>query len=960
MNTSPQMLNSELVNQISTMLNVIYASSSSPEAIAAANKYLTEFISLQNLPLFTSLLTHSELKLKFYASNSISLLIRANYISFPKQTAQSVIEYITKFIFDSTVANDNKFVIKNLISTLAIVIRLSMYDEQNLIMNYISNALINKNEITSMITSLDVLNELSAVFIDTSIPPVDKSNRIISIYHSGIENLIFNFCISILSQMLSVSTINDNVNSILSLIVDIMNKMEQQSETKLKNAMDVCFIEGGVKPIEIDWAKTVTVLKSLIALYKDNKRTEFLNVIYIVSKVILEHKSESVEMILKEISTIISVDSNETTFKLVLLLSETLRRIQCSQEIIAMYYNSVLKISINAFSDINSVSVDKVIAANKSIFNIIEYVKEDSYVVQYISTMIPIIDSILGNCALESIVDAFTMNELIESFSSISAFYYTTVLPLLLSSLPSNQIVVLFHMEIAMKIFTHITFDAQSASQVIVDSVIVLFKLVSNFQYTNESPLLNMRKTTLHFVSVFLYPICCNLNTNSLITALNFKNSTHVITSVIDIVVSLLISSGNSYGMLISSCENIFQLLSRKIFVNVNQKGKRMTIAKCEIDLQQMLQFLNEIILKMITFIEAFPSEDVSIVRIMEVIFKIHLQVTHVSESSSVIKTFFESFTIPSLTKRSTFIIMLSLMKSFSLAQEYFEFIINFNSHYRDIISLNLNSYQNIRLVFKLLIMLTSLKQFIFVGMKEHIYFGDAFLESVANFIQRIDYSCHKDLVVKAIKLMGNISDIQRALCIGYKEEQNIIYISAWNFINDVIDRNFSVDELIGYNKKIRKIYNVINLLFNYKGSYEIKFSEKISRFIYENVDSLDNLVMISTYNSIEIILRSFIEKRTKFALTFFSVYKQIMIELMIKIVTILSKGEINQLRAKALNLFLLISIFGEEFNAFINSNEKFKSNIPLLFNGITSKDEIMLGKFIENLKEFIKKIVSN
>ena len=106
-----------------------------------------------------------------------------------------------------------------------------------------------------------------------------------------------------------------------------------------------------------------------------------------------------------------------------------------------------------------------------------------------------------------------------------------------------------------------------------------------------------------------------------------------------------------------------------------------MTIAKCEIDLQQMLQFLNEIILKLITFIEAFPSDDISIVRIMEVIFKIHLQVTHVSESSSVIKTFFESFTIPSLTKRSTFIIMLSLLKSFSLVQEYTEFIINFNIH---------------------------------------------------------------------------------------------------------------------------------------------------------------------------------------------------------------------------------------------------------------------------------------
>ena len=271
-----------------------------------------------------------------------------------------------------------------------------------------------------------------------------------------------------------------------------------------------------------------------------------------------------------------------------------------------------------------------------------------------------------------------------------------------------------------------------------------------------------------------------------------------------------------------------------------------------------------------------------------------------------------------------------------------------------------MNSYQNIRFVFKLLIMLTSLKQFIFIGMSEHINFADDFLENVANFIKRIDYSCHKDLVVKAIKLIGNISDIQKAFSIGYQEEKNKIYINVWNFLNDVIEMNFSVDELIGYNKKIRKIYNVINLLFNYKGSYEIKFSEKVCRFIYENVDSLDNLVMISTYNSIEIILRSFIEKRTSFALTFFAVYKQIMIELMIKIFTILSKGEINQLRAKALNLFFLISIFEEEFNAFINSNEKFKSNIALLFNGITSKDEVMLGKFIENLKEFIKKIVSN
>ena len=147
MNTSTQMLNSELVNKISTMLNVIYASASTPEAIATANKYLTELISLSNLSLFTSLLTHSDLKLKFYASNSIALLIRENYVSFPKQTAQSIIEYITKVIFDVNVSKDNKFVIKNLISTLAIVIRLSMYDEQNLIMNYISNALINKNEI---------------------------------------------------------------------------------------------------------------------------------------------------------------------------------------------------------------------------------------------------------------------------------------------------------------------------------------------------------------------------------------------------------------------------------------------------------------------------------------------------------------------------------------------------------------------------------------------------------------------------------------------------------------------------------------------------------------------------------------------------------------------------------------------------------------------------------------------
>ena len=134
-----------------------------------------------------------------------------------------------------------------------------------------------------------------------------------------------------------------------------------------------------------------------------------------------------------------------------------------------------------------------------------------------------------------------------------------------------------------------------------------------------------------------------------------------------------------------------------------------------------------------------------------------------------------------------------------------------------------------------------------------------------------------------------------------------------------------------------------------------------MAKLFFENSDSLDNVILISTHETIFEMGKVLIESKTKFSQNVFNTYREIFVNTMIKIVNMISTGEITSLTQISNSLLVLVIIYESEFVTYITKeqNPKLKANYLKMTNGIGKNIyKNNLYSFKNNLINFIKEII--
>lgn len=973
------------IDEIVKMINIVYSSSPSNQVtqIETANKYLSSLIHINNLTFFSILLTNNDPKIMFYASSALSRLVRENFASISKEQSQKIIEYITQFIISnaSLIHSENKYLIKSLSSTLAMIIRMTMYNTQPLIINYINNALVSYKDVDVLTISLDVLGEIVSFFKSKELPPIDKITRIICEYEKGIEKIIMNYCIDILGKIKDIQQ-----TEVILAVINVLEKIGNEDEEdykKDKSAIMPIYLNGNEeKGIRFEIDKACVVCKEMIELFKETKREEWLRVLWVILKMIIESNNKVyIEKISKGISEIIK-DANDSVVasKIVYEIS----KVSSSNDFVNFYYNNILKVYI-----INSVEGKKEILINTYLENIVNInksltitaknIKEDSFIISYLSTILSTIEiqlsSIPNGNNISDIIDSNLLIEFKKTFSTLSTLLPLSILPLLfITNTNTNKHNLFLRMEISISILKKLINPSPPVNflQMITESINLL---LSQIKTINLSPI-----TTYHFLSIFIQFLSSRneqiiQSANQIAQHLQLSSSSDLIVSVINFIIDLSLSSSyNSLSLsLLLKTSKLLTLFKGKLYSSFNPNTRTFVylIGCIQINTPQLLQTVNTLITKINTLIISSQnineSIDKCLLSINTNLFAINLLITQSNESNgiNIIDDFFSSLSTSNTTSHVNLMNVLALIRAISMKKEFIVFISHFSVIVDYIVEEVMNGKCSLDFFLKISIAISDYKKNMLNFPLEYPSFPNRFLSLLSSlinspFIQKNQNFC---IIFKFIKILSNIAINKRLFEVTPSSLNETKIIDIWNKINTIIDTNYTIDDLIGYNKKMSNIFKVIKFIFTLSPNEntQIFFSEKIAQLFFENSDSLDNVILISTHETIFEMGKVLIESKTKFSQNVFNTYRNIFVNTMIKIVNMILTGEITSLTQIANSLLVLVIIYEPEFIEYISKeqNPKLKVNFLKMTNGIGKniyKRNLYLFK--NNLINFIKEII--
>lgn len=974
------------VEEIIKMINIVYSSSPSSQVsqIESANKYLSSLIHINNFSFFRVLLTNNEPKIMFYASSALSRLVRENFSSISKEQSQKIIEYITQFIISnaSLIHTENKYLIKSLSSTLAMIIRMTMYNTQPLIINYINNALITYKDVDILITSLDVLSEIVSSFKSKALPPIDKIARIICEYEKGIEKIVMNHCIEVLGKIKDIYQ-TEVILAVINVLEKIGNEDEEDNKKKDKSAIMPIYLNGNEeKRIRFDIDKACVIYKEMIELFKSTKREEWLRALWVILKIIIGSNNKIyIEGISKGISEIIKeVNGSVVASKIVYEISKA----SSSDDFVNFYYNNILKVYI-----INSLEgkketlintyLDIIVNINKSLSITTKIIKEDSFIISYLSSVLSSIEiqlsSIPTGSNISEIIDSNLLTEFIKSFSTLSTLVPLSILPLLFTAnTNTNQHSVFLRMDISISLLKKLNNPSPPANyfQMITESINLL---LSQIKAISLSPI-----TTYHFLSIFIQFLSSKneqviQSANQIAQHLQVSSSSDLVVSVINFIIDLsLTSSYNSLSLpLLSKTSKLLTLFKGKLYSSFNPNTRTFSyfIGNIQINTPQLLQTVNTLITKVNSLIISAQSInetiDKCLLSINTNLFAINLLITQSNECNgmNIIDDFFSSLTISNITSHANLMNVLALIRAISMKKEYIIFISKFSVIMENIVEEVMDGKCSLDFFLKISISISDYKKNMISFPLEYPSFPNRFLSLISSlinspFIQKNQNFC---FIFKFTKILSNIAINKRLFEIAPSSTNETMIIEIWNKINTIIDTNFSLDDLIGYNKKMHNIFKVIKFIFALSPSEntQIFFSEKIAKLFFENSDSLDNVILISTHETIFEMGKVLIESKTKFSQNVFNTYREIFVNTMIKIVNMISTGEITSLTQISNSLLVLVIIYESEFVTYITKeqNPKLKANYLKMTNGIGKNIyKNNLYSFKNNLINFIKEII--
>jgi hypothetical protein len=318
-----------------------------------------------------------------------------------------------------------------------------------------------------------------------------------------------------------------------------------------------------------------------------------------------------------------------------------------------------------------------------------------------------------------------------------------------------------------------------------------------------------------------------------------------------------------------------------------------------------------------------------------------------------------------------------AFLKSINTTEEY-ETIIGELSIFlnKEYLTTPILSLYQIRSVLKLCQYVTNNKHSI-ISFRTCKLFPYNFIEFIYEIvIIYLNTKSNRELVFIIVKILFNILSNSRKYEL-YSNNVNYNYIlQIWNKLANIFDNDFTVSELIGHNHKLRNIFSVIKHMFlmfvSNQNNNTMQFSFNLLELIIENIDSLDNVILISTHECVFNIGKMYIENENCLLLKelFYSdKSKSLFIKGLNKIVNALMKGEITSLQQIANSMFVLLIIYENDILNALNENNnntndisfKYKELFSFLLKGISKCiSKSTLRSFKENILTYTKSLTIN
>ena len=483
--------------------------------------YLCRIQTSENiLKIFNLLIQNQNQYMVLYLSNTLSILLKRYFIGLQIQQKMNMLN----ILIDKIKMNLNFQIQKQFIWLFALITRLSFYDNFQELKNLILN-LTNTNLGLDRNILLNILCEICEIFKDSTIPPIDKFNRIIYFFNSELKYFILGILLEIISYN------KDDCSENIVKCFKILNSEIEESDLNKKVMLNPIFINSQNKNINLK-NECISICQELIK----NEKEINLEIVY---QIVLFNKSEN--EIIKKIAEMILTQKVENVYyvsKILSLISENIT-INLNGE----FYKKLMQFSVMNFS------IEIIMYVLKIIYKLDWNNSNDDLKIlyEYIFTIYSKISTINLNEIEEYLLDDF-----IKIISKFSQF------------VPYFEILMNFSEKLDKNFFLKVEIEALKNIKII-DNIDLFCNILINF--SSNFPNFNS-KLKLKFIKYIFYLLTLKDSTENIFNYICQKNQisspTIFICNFIDLLFNILIQNSNDSVL----CNKIIKTLKK----GVNQK----------------------------------------------------------------------------------------------------------------------------------------------------------------------------------------------------------------------------------------------------------------------------------------------------------------------------------------------------------------------------------------------------
>ncbi len=866
--------------------------------------YLCRIQTSENiLKIFNLLIQNQNQYMVLYLSNTLSILLKRYFIGLQIQQKMNMLN----ILIDKIKMNLNFQIQKQFIWLFALITRLSFYDNFQELKNLILN-LTNTNLGLDRNILLNILCEICEIFKDSTIPPIDKFNRIIYFFNSELKYFILGILLEIISYN------KDDCSENIAKCFKILNSEIEESDLNKKVMLNPIFINSQNKNINLK-NECISICQELIK----NEKEINLEIVY---QIVLFNKNEN--EIIKKIAEMILTQNFENIYyisKILSLISENIT-ITLNGE----FYKKLMQFSVMNFS------IEIIMYVLKIIYKLDWNNSNDDLKIlyEYIFTIYSKISTINLNEIEEYLLDDF-----IKIISKFSQF------------VPYFEILMNFSEKLDKNFFLKVEIEALKNIKII-DNIDLFCNILINFSSNFPNFNSNLK---LKFIKYIFYLLTLKDSTENIFNYICQKNQisspTIFICNFIDLLFNILIQNSNDSVL----CNKIIKTLKK----GVNQKiysSKELGYLKINSDIfiNSIENQINYIILK----------SDINFkikIDYLSLLIDMHLIINDIKEN--IIISFFQNDNLKS-NQINYLIFITSLIKAIRTTDYYSLFITNFTKDINIIINVKFDiiTYKLIMKCFKE-ITNNSLSRIDFRKNQQFrdYYFMFIFQYLINNVYQEISSNSNENILrilFKIINITSNIISSNRF--INKYNENDIKILEIWEIINSILER-FQIDILISYNSKLKNFPCILKFLLNrkFETPKQIPICFNILYIIYENLDSLNNILSIYSYELLTLLEDKYLnnENNEEYWKNIFQKNKALFFQIILKFMRMISNKEITKIDDISISLSNLLEIYKNDNE--LQHNEEFLRFITVIFNGVLTSTNSLFIK--NNIINFLNKI---